>query len=153
MDTVIVSDDESGVQGGVSDNDEELSDSSNEMSPVRNCGVASKKLNRSHKQQAKYRAEEIDEHTGLMHQHFEKRDSPIKGSSRWGPKGPKPNGKAHAQKRFIVPDIVIDDTSVTVANRSGEKRSRSPRPDNSEQSTGYINPHAETTKQDNIMWL
>ena len=142
VDTVVMSDEESGVQGGVSDNDDEFSDSSNELS-IRNCDISSK----SHKA-TRYRHhvshEDVDENTGLMYQ-TDRREN--KGSSRW------PNGKAHLQKKFIVPDIVIDDTSVTVANHSSEKRPRTPRLDNSDQVTGYINSHGEAPKQDNIMWL
>ncbi len=151
VDTVLLSDDESGVQGGVSDNDEDLSDSSNEMSPMKNCDASGRKPNMAHKQHGKL--EEIDERTGLMPLHSGKTLVPPKGSSRWGLKGPKPNGKASSLKKFIVPDIVIDDTSVTVANRGGEKRARPTRLDNSEQSTSCINSHTGTAKQDNIMWL
>ena len=144
VDTVVMSDDESGVQGRVSDSDDEFSDSSNELS-IRNCDISSKSLKAT-----RYRHhvshEDVDENTGLMYQ-TDRREN--KGSSRWGP---KPNGKAHLQK-FIVPDIVIDDTSVTVANHGSEKRPRTPRHDNSDQVTGYIVSHGEAPKQDNIMWL
>ena len=165
-------DEESGVQGGISGNDEELSDSSNELTSVRNCDITSpsstaasrqKTKNHHHKVSsaataaARFRHDvsshphEEDEHTGLMY-HSDRRDN--KGSSRWAPfRGHKPNGKAHLQKKLIVPDIVIDDMSVTVANHGSEKRPRTPKPDNSDQVPGYINSHGEPPKQDNIMWL
>ena len=152
VDTVVMSDEESGVQGGVSDNDDDLSDSSNELS-MRNCDISSRRKPKSQKA-ASYRHdvshEDVDEHTGLMYQ-TDRREN--KGSSRWPHRGPKPNGKALLQKKLIVPDIVIDDMSVTVANHGSEKRSRTPRLDNSDQVTGYINSHGEAPKQDNIMWL
>ena len=173
VDAVVLSDEESGVQGGISDNDEEFSDSSNELTSVRNCDMTSSALatsrrkNKNHHHKvpsaaaapmrfrhdvsSSHHLDEEDEHTGLMY-HSDRRDN--KGSSRWGPLcGHKPNGKAHLQKKIIVPDIVIDDMSVTVANHGSEKRPRTPKPDNSDQVPGYINSHGEPPKQDNIMWL
>ncbi len=158
-DTIVISDEESGVQGGISDNDEDLSDSSNDMS-LRNHDLLVRHKQNSHKVPRPHRHEstpgdigpDIDEHTELM-QHIDAQDLDHHRSEKRTRGAPGANAKKLLHEKFVVPDIVIDDTSLTVGTLNTEKLPCTAKVENSEHVVGFINSHGEDNKQDNIMWL